>query len=69
MTAQTNLKIVGMSCGGCAGNVERALRGVPGVVKASVNLKASSAVVEYDPEKATDKDLAKAVKNAGYRVG
>ena len=69
MTATKTLKVIGMSCGGCAGNVERALRGVSGVTKATVNLKAGSAQVEYDPEKVTDIDLAKAVKNAGYGVG
>jgi len=69
MTAQTTLKVIGMSCAGCAGNVEKALKGVAGVTKATVNLKAGNATVEYDPEKATDKDLAKAVKNAGYGVG
>ena len=69
MTTTTTLKVIGMSCSGCAGNVEKALKGVPGVTKATVNLKAGSAQVEYDPDKATGKDLAKAVKNAGYGVG
>jgi copper chaperone len=69
MTATTTLKVIGMSCGGCAGNVEKALKGLSGVTKATVNLKAGNAQVEYDPEKVTDKDLAKAVKNAGYGVG
>jgi len=69
MTKTMTLKVIGMSCGDCAGNVEKALRGVSGVTKATVNLKAGNAQVEFDPEKATDKDLAKAVKNAGYGVG
>jgi copper chaperone CopZ len=69
MTAQTTLKVIGMSCGGCAGNVEKALKGVAGVTKAAVNLKAGNALVEYDPEKVTEKDLAKAVKSVGYGVG
>jgi copper chaperone CopZ len=69
MTTQTTLKVIGMSCGGCAGNVEKALKGLSGVTKATVNLKAGNALVEYDPEKVTDKDMAKAVKSAGYGVG
>ena len=64
----TTLKVVGMSCGGCASNVEKALKGVAGVTKATVNLKAGNAQVEYDAAKATDQDLIKAVKGAGYGV-
>jgi copper chaperone CopZ len=69
MTATKTLKVIGMSCGGCAGNVEKALKGVSGVTKATVNLKAGNAQVEYDPERATETDLTKAVKNAGYGLG
>jgi copper ion binding protein len=69
MTATKTLKVIGMSCGGCAGNVEKALKGVSGVTKATVNLKAGSAQVEYDPDRVTENDLTKAVKNAGYGVG
>jgi copper ion binding protein len=69
MTATKTLKVIGMSCGGCAGNVEKALKSVSGVTKATVNLKAGSAQVEFDPERATESDLSKAVKNVGYGVG
>jgi len=33
-----NLPVEGMTCAACVGHVENALRGVPGVVEASVNL-------------------------------
>ena len=66
MTKQTVLKITGMHCSGCAGNVEKALRGVKGVTSAVVDLKASKATVEYDSGSTTEKDLSSAVKNAGY---
>jgi len=69
MTKNTTLKVIGMSCGGCAANVEKALKGVAGVSKATVNLKAGNASVEYDSDKTSDKDLATAVKQAGYGVG
>jgi copper chaperone CopZ len=69
MTKQTTLKVIGMSCAGCAGSVERALKGVKGVSAAKVDLKASQAKVEYDPAVANENDLAKAVTKAGYRVG
>jgi P-type Cu+ transporter len=36
-----------MSCASCAGRVEKALRGVPGVEEASVNLATGRASVRY----------------------
>jgi copper chaperone CopZ len=69
MTKQTTLKIVGMHCSGCADSVEKALKGVQGVAAATVDLKGGKATVEFDPSLAGDKDLAKAVKNAGFGVG
>jgi copper ion binding protein len=69
MTTKTTLKVTGMSCSGCAANVEKALKGVAGVSAASVNLKEGKAVVEYDPAKTNGKEIAKAIKNAGFGVG
>jgi copper chaperone CopZ len=69
MTKQTTLKITGMHCSGCVASVEKALKGVNGVASASVYLKAGKAVVEFDPSLAGDKELTKAVKNAGFGTG
>ncbi len=69
MTKQATLKVTGMHCSGCSANVEKALKGVTGVSTATVDLKAGKAVVEYDPSLAGEKDLVKAVKNAGYGAG
>ncbi len=69
MSKQTILKVTGMSCSGCSANVEKALIGVTGVSSAKVDLKAGKATVEYDPAKTNEKDLANAVKKAGYGVG
>lgn len=69
MSKQTTLKVTGMSCSGCSAAVERALKRVTGVSSVNVDLKAGQASVEYDPAKASDKDLADAVKKAGYGVG
>jgi copper chaperone len=69
MTKTTTLKVTGMSCGGCTANVEKALKGVNGVKNVTVNLKPGSAAVEFDTDKTNEKDLAAAVKKAGYGVG
>ena len=61
------LSIEGMTCASCVGRVEKALRKVPGVLSASVNLATESAharVLAGTPVSA----LRAAVVKAGYRV-
>jgi Cu+-exporting ATPase len=55
----------GMSCAACAGRVERALRAVPGVSEASVNMATEIASVHADAPLAFD-GLEAAVRKAGY---
>ena len=64
----TTLNIGGMTCAACVYHVERALTGVPGVTRASVNLGVERAAVEFSPAVATMNDLRRAVEEAGYRV-
>ncbi|MBI5243659.1 MAG: copper-translocating P-type ATPase [Elusimicrobia bacterium] len=60
------LTIRGMTCAGCAGKVERALRTAAGVQEASVNLATDKAVVRGG---ALDRAaLSRAVEALGYRV-
>ena len=67
-TVSTSLNIGGMTCAACVYHVERALTGVQGVTKASVNLGVEKAAVEFSPGLATLDDLRRAVEEAGYRV-
>ena len=67
-TVSTSLNIGGMTCAACVYHVERALTGVPGVTRASVNLGVERAAVEFSPGAATLDDLRRAVEEAGYRV-
>ncbi|WP_206413162.1 heavy-metal-associated domain-containing protein, partial [Lysobacter enzymogenes] len=64
-TRQTALEISGMTCGSCVGRIEKALRAVPGVVAATVNLATERAQVEalgaVEPAA-----LIAAVARAGY---
>ncbi|HLQ20650.1 MAG TPA: heavy metal translocating P-type ATPase [Tabrizicola sp.] len=57
------LTIEGMTCASCVARVERALKSVPGVTLANVNLATESARVEGVVEAAA---LVQAVKAAGY---
>jgi len=62
------LPVAGMTCASCVGRVERALRKVPGVAVASVNLAAQTASVESLPGVVSVEDLRAAIEGAGYTV-
>jgi len=62
------LPITGMSCASCVGRVEGALRGVPGVSEASVNLATERARVAFPEGRVTVADLRRAVRAAGYDI-
>ncbi len=55
--------VTGMSCAACSARVEKAVSKVPGVTSCSVSLLTNSMGVEGT---ASEKDIIKAVKNAGY---
>ena len=57
--------VEGMSCAACAGRVERALRAVPGVAEASVNMATELASVRAEAPLAFE-GLQAAVRKAGY---
>src|SRR4051794_31887898 len=60
-----DISVTGMSCASCAGRVERALRRVPGVTDAAVNLATERARVSGT---AAPRDLAEALEQAGFGV-
>lgn len=62
-----SLPIEGMTCASCVGRVEKALKAVPGVHKASVNLATERADITFDgaPDVAA---AVQAVQKAGYAV-
>jgi Cu+-exporting ATPase len=59
--------VEGMTCASCAGRVERALRAVPGVAEASVNLASEQATLRLLLP-VEDAVLAAALAEAGYRL-
>ncbi len=60
------LKIEGMTCASCVGRVERALRGMDGVVSASVNLATETASVDVATSTIAASDLIRVIEKAGY---
>lgn len=63
------LEIVGMTCASCVMHVEKALKAVPGVQEADVNLALEKAHVQFNLDSPVNpKDLVEAVVQAGYQV-
>ncbi|MFN2520799.1 MAG: heavy metal translocating P-type ATPase [Candidatus Limnocylindria bacterium] len=60
------LTITGMTCASCVWSVESALRGIPGVEAADVNLASERASVRLDPARVAMPSLVRAVERAGY---
>lgn len=58
--------VVGMSCAGCATNVEMTLSKQKGVKEAKVNFASSTVWVVYQEEETNPLELQKAVQAAGY---
>uniref|UniRef100_UPI0035AE8635 heavy metal translocating P-type ATPase n=1 Tax=Hylemonella sp. TaxID=2066020 RepID=UPI0035AE8635 len=64
--ATLDLGIAGMTCASCVTRVEKALKKVPGVTEATVNLATESARVSYQPSEQIEARLRRAVRDAGY---
>jgi Cu+-exporting ATPase len=65
---EATLSVTGMTCASCVGRVERALKMVPGVLDARVNLANEKATVEYLAGGVEARDLERAIEGAGYGV-
>lgn len=67
LSTPITLTIEGMTCASCVGRVERALRAVPGVTQANVNLATERADVRFEgaPDRAA---LVQAIEDVGYDV-
>ena len=63
-----DLSIGGMTCASCVAHVEKALKSVPGVVAASVNLATERAEAKVLRGAASVQDLIRAVEDDGYEA-
>jgi Cu+-exporting ATPase len=63
---ETTLAVEGMNCASCVTHVEKAARGVPGVLSASVSLAGGRARVRFDGQQTTADTVAAAIGASGY---
>lgn len=67
LVTRLSMPVEGMSCASCVGRVERALKAVPGVLSAVVNLATERADITFNDQ--ADPHLAvRAIEGAGYAV-
>lgn len=66
--ATTTIKVQGMTCNHCVMRVAKALKAVPGVQDAKVDLQKAEAVIVYDDAKVSAEKLSVTIAEAGYKV-
>jgi Cu+-exporting ATPase len=64
---EVTLKIGGMVCATCVQTIEAALRALPGIISANVNLGTEKAYVTYNPSVSTIPEMKKSIEDAGYQ--
>lgn len=62
------LTVEGMDCPACASTIEKQLKAIPGISRASVSYEQHKAEVEYDPSVISLKQIEAAIRERGYRV-
>jgi Cu+-exporting ATPase len=67
-TTTLEVPLIGMTCANCAGNIQRALNKVDGVLDANVNYASEKATVNYIVGVTNRAELTAAVRKAGYDV-
>ena len=63
-----NFDVLGMTCGGCTGSVQRALSKIDGVSHVDVSLSPGSATLKTDPACVTPTQFEAAIGSLGYQA-
>ena len=67
-TQRLDLPITGMHCAACAGRIEDALQGLPGVQQAQVNFATEKAAVHFDSAALDGQAIRSKIEEVGYGV-
>jgi copper chaperone len=65
---KVDIKVTGMTCGGCERSVQNALTSRQGVQSAKADRNANLVTVEFDPAVIQQAALEKAITEAGFKV-
>lgn len=64
----TEIRIEGMSCGGCVANITKKLQALAGVASVEVSLTPGLAKIGFDEGLVTAADLENTIEEAGFDV-
>jgi len=64
--ASATIGIGGMTCASCVARVERAIKALPGVLSAAVNLSTETATVEFLAASVSRERISQVIREAGY---
>ena len=62
------LKIEGMFCANCENAIEKNLNKLDGVISTKASYSNEKAIIQFDENKVTQKDIEKTILNLGYKV-
>jgi len=65
-TQRSTFPVTGMTCAGCASNVESSLQSAEGIKSASVNFASETVLVDFDTSQINPEKLKNIVQSAGY---
>ncbi|WP_199773746.1 heavy metal translocating P-type ATPase [Stieleria maiorica] len=65
---RAEFNVSGMTCAGCAQSIERSLLRQPDVQSAVVNFAGGNVVINYDPAKTDEAQLADVIRQTGFQV-
>jgi copper chaperone CopZ len=65
---KVDIKVSGMTCGGCERSVQNALTARSGVTAAKADRTAGLVTVEFDPAVIQKAEIEKAITGAGFKV-
>lgn len=65
---KVQLKVEGMTCGGCAAGVEKAVNALEGVTESDVKFETALASIAFDNEKVSTEQIIAAIEEAGYKA-
>jgi copper chaperone len=65
---RVELRVEGMTCGGCVKSIQNALTAKDGVSTATANLEAGTVAIEFDPGVIQQAILKKTIVDAGFEV-
>ncbi len=65
---EISIPVGGMTCTSCAGAVEKAIKGLPGVEVSSVNYATEKAFVRYNPNQTRISQIKGSISKAGYEA-